>query len=88
MIITEHVVKRCRQRGIPEYFLDMIMDMGAKVKKKPGGVVLMSVEKKKLDMVIHECKAIIQGLERLKRQKVSIVVAEDNDTVITAYRQN
>lgn len=87
MTITAHAMKRCRQRGIPEYLLDIIMDMGAKM-KKPGGAALMSVKKKEVDMVIHEFKAIIQGLEKLKRQKVSIIVDENNETVITTYRQN
>lgn len=87
MIITAHAMKRCRQRGIPEYLLDIVMDMGAKM-KKPGGAALMSVRKTEIDMAIHECKAIIQGLERVKRQNIAIVVDENDETVITTYRQN
>lgn len=86
MIMTAHAMRRCMQRRIPEHLLDFVVDMGTKT-KKPGGAALMSIGKKDIDMAIHECKAVIQDLERLKRQKVSIVVAGDNETVITAYRQ-
>jgi hypothetical protein len=86
MKITAHAVKRCRQRGIPEYLLEIIQDYGSR-KQRPYGAKLVSIGKKDLDKIIHELKTIIQQVDKLKKKKVSIIMAEDKKTIITTYRQ-
>lgn len=85
MNITAYALERCRQRGIPEYVLGIIKDIGSK-EKRHGGVTLAILYKKDLDKTIHELKTIIQQVDKLKR--ASVVVAEDNETIITTYRKN
>ncbi len=87
MNLTAHAIKRCRQRRIPEYILELALEIGISG-KKPGGATAIPLRKKDIDLAIHEYKAMIQRLERLKRQNVSVILAEDNETVITAYRRN
>lgn len=83
MIMTNHAIERCRQRRIPEHLLELALEIGAG-KKKPGNATSISIGKKELDRLIHEYKTVIHGLERLKRQKLT-VITKDNETVITAY---
>lgn len=87
MYLTAHAIKRCRQRRIPEYLLELALEIGTS-EKKPGGATAVSIGKKDIDIAIHEFKGMIQCLERLKRQRVSIVMDEGSETVITAYRRN
>jgi len=87
MNLTAHAIKRCRQRRIPEYLVELALEIGTR-DRKPGGATAVSIDKKDIDIAIHEFKGIIQRLERLKRQRVSIVIDEGNGTVITAYRRN
>lgn len=84
MNITAHALERCRQRGIPEYVLGIIKDMGSK-EKRPYGATLSTIRKKDLDKMVHELKSIIQQVDKLK--KVSVITAEDNETIITTYRR-
>lgn len=84
MNITAHALERCRQRGIPEYVLGIIQDIGSK-EKRPYGAALSTIRKKDLDKMIHELKSMIQQVDKLK--KVSVIVAEDNETIITTYRK-
>lgn len=85
MNITAHAAKRCKQRGIPEYLMELIPGVGS-IASKPGKASLSIIGKKEVDMMIHELKALIQQLDRLKRTKVGAVVAEDNNTIITGYK--
>ena len=85
MNITAHALERCRQRGIPEYVLGIIKDMGSK-EKRPYGATLSTIRKKDLDKMVHELKSMIQQVDKLK--KVSVIVAEDDDeTILTTYRK-
>lgn len=84
MNITAHALERCKQRGIPEYVLGIIKDMGSK-EKRPYGATLLTIRKKDLDKMIHELKSIIQQVDKLK--KVSVIVSENNEAIITAYRR-
>ena len=84
MNITAHALERCRQRGIPEYVLGIIKDIGVK-EKRPYGATLSTIRKKDLDKMIHELKSLIQQVDKLK--KVSVIVAEDNETILTTYRK-
>lgn len=85
MNITAHAIRRCKQRGIPEYMLQLIMEMGSG-EIRPGNATLFTIGKKEADNIIHELKAMIQQLDRLKRTKIGAVVAEGNDTIITGYK--
>ena len=84
MNITAHALERCRQRGIPEYVLGIIKDIGVK-EKRPYGATLSTICKKDLDKMIHELKSLIQQVDKLK--KVSVIVEEDNETILTTYRK-
>ncbi|MDP2683225.1 MAG: hypothetical protein Q8P28_10600 [Deltaproteobacteria bacterium] len=84
MSITAHALERCRQRGIPEYVLGIIKDIGVK-EKRSYGATLSTICKKDLDKMIHELKSMVQQVDKLK--KVSVIVAEDNETIITTYRK-
>ncbi len=84
MSITAHALERCRQRGIPEYVLWIIKDIGSK-EKRPYGATLLTIHKKDLDKMVHELKSIIQQVDKLK--KVSVLTAEDKETIITTYRK-
>jgi len=88
MNITNHALARCRQRGIPEYLLALIRDLGTK-ERRPGGAIRRFIKKRECDRAIRELKRMIHGVERLKRQPISIITTEDEDTdtVITAYRK-
>lgn len=85
MKMTEHAAKRCKQRGIPEYLLDIILGMGSS-ESKPGNATFYKVGKKEVDRMIHELKAVIQQLDRLKRTKVGAIVADSNGSILTTYK--
>lgn len=85
MKITEHAAKRCKQRGIPEYLVDVILESGSS-ESKPGNATLFKVGKRELDLMIHELKAVIQQLDRLKRTKVGAIVADGDRAVLTTYK--
>jgi len=86
MDITKHALKRCRQRGIPEYILAVIGDFGTK-ERRPGGAIRRFIKKREYDRMIHELKRLIQRIEKLKKQGVCIITTKDAETVITAYRK-
>jgi len=86
MTITAHALQRCRQRGIPEYLLEIVRDLGAK-ERRPYGATRSTLRKRDCDTIIHELKQIIQQVEKLKRKGVSIVSSKKNDSIITAYRR-
>lgn len=86
MNLTTHAIKRCRQRKIPEYLLELALEIGISV-RKPGGATAVSIDKKGIDTAIHEFKGMIQRLEKLKKQRVSIIIDELSETIITAYRR-
>lgn len=76
---------RCRQRGIPEYLLEIIWSLGVK-EKRPLNATRSMLRKKDCDMMIHELKQLIQRVEKLKKNGVSVVASEEDDCVITTYR--
>ena len=84
MNITAHALERCRQRGIPEYVLGIIKDIGVK-EKRPYGATSSIICKRDLDKMVHELKSMIQQVDKLK--KVSVITTEDSETIITTYRK-
>lgn len=85
MNITAHAAKRCKQRGIPEYLLNVILESGT-AESKPGNATLLKIGKKEVDWMIHELKALIQHLDRLKRTKVGAIVADGDGGILTTYK--
>lgn len=85
MNIIAHAIRRCKQRGIPEYMLQLIMEMGSG-EIRPGNAALFTIGKKEADNIIHELKAMIQQFDKLKRTKVGAVVADDEGAIITTYK--
>ena len=86
MNVTAHVLDRCRQRGIPEHMLEVILTIGSE-ESRPQGATRYTLNKRDCDRVIHELKELIQHFDRLKKKGVSIVVSGDNTSIITAYRR-
>lgn len=84
MNVSAHAKERCRQRGIPEYLLGIIHDLGVK-ERRPGKAIRTTLRKKDCDKMVHELKRFIQQVEKLK--KVSVLTGEE-ETVITAYRKH
>ena len=84
MDISEHAIKRCRQRGIQEYLLEIIQDLGTK-EKRPYGAMRTVIGKREVDRLIHEMKIVIHHLEKLKRRKVAVVTSDGPETIITSY---
>lgn len=86
MDLTTHVMTRCRQRGIPEYLLDIIWYLGVK-ETRPYSAIRSTLRKKDCDRMIHELKQLMQTVEKLKRNGVSVVASEEGGCVITTYRR-
>ena len=84
MNITAHALQRCRQRGIPEYLLEMILDLGVR-QRRPHRTIRATLRKRDCDKMIHELKRLVQQVEKLKKG-VSVVVSEEG-SIITAYRK-
>mgnify|MGYP001562289161 FL=1 len=85
MNITAHAAKRCKQRGIPEYLLDALLESGT-TESKPGNATLLKIGKKEIDWIIHDLKAMIQQLDRLKRTKIGAVMADADRAILTTYK--
>lgn len=86
MNLTTHVMTRCRQRGIPEYLLEIIWYLGVR-ERRPYSAIRSTLRKKDCDRMIHELKQLIQRVEKLKRNGVSVVATEEDDCLITTYRR-
>ena len=74
--ITEHISKRCQQRGIKERDLTLVTQFGTET---PRGVILTG---KDIARVEREAKRLIDRLSRLR----NVFVATDEETMITVYR--
>ena len=82
---TTHSKKRCKQRGIKESDLQLIMELGAKV-KKPGGVKEYFIGKRNKERIIQTLKHFIQKMDKLEGK--AIIVDEDSCEIITAYHKD
>jgi hypothetical protein len=75
---------RCRQRGISEASLDLIMSLGTEI-RKPGRAYEYFISKKERQDVIQFLKRCIQQFEKLRGK--AIVVNGERDKIITAYHK-
>jgi len=80
---TKHSMIRCKQRGIKESSIALIMFFGTK-KRKPGGVYEYCIRKKDKQKVICSLKQYIQTIDKLEG---TVIIADNNETVITAYHK-
>lgn len=87
MNITSHAIVRCRQRGIPEDLIEIILNLGH-TKRLPHGAIGRSINKRDCDRMIHELKRLIHRIEKLKMSGVYIVTSDDTGTIITVCRKN
>jgi len=85
LTLTIHSLKRCRQRGIRESDLKLIMLYGSKI-RKPGGAWEYFVAKKDKGRIIGYLKSIIQRMDKLAGK--AVVVDGYGSTIITAYHRN
>jgi hypothetical protein len=88
---TVHSIKRCRQRGIKEADLILIMVWGSRI-RKPGRVYEYFISKKDRERIIQDLKYSgnpkyqIQKLDKLVGK--AIIVDEGHAVIITAYCKN
>lgn len=81
---TLHSIMRCRQRGISEASLDLIMSIGSKM-RKPGGAYEYFISKKDCQEVIQVLKRHIQYFDKLKGK--AIIVDDAGNKIITSYHK-
>jgi hypothetical protein len=81
---TLHSLVRCRQRGIAETNIDLILAIGTMV-RKPGDAFEYFVTKKDKQKAVDFLKQCIQNLDRLDGK--AIIVDKTGTTVITAYQK-
>ncbi len=81
---TLHSIIRCRQRGITETNVELILSFGTSV-RKPGGVSEYFVSNKDRQEATAFLKQCIQHLDKLVGK--AIIVDEASNTVITAYHK-
>jgi S-adenosylmethionine:tRNA-ribosyltransferase-isomerase (queuine synthetase) len=84
MNFTQHLLKRCRQRGINISTIELIRSLGTEV-RKPGGVHEYFVSQQTKQEIIKLLKKCIQEIDRLAGK--SIIVNEVSGDVITAYHK-
>lgn len=81
---TLHSIIRCRQRGISETNIDLILSLGTK-NRKPGGVSEYFITKKDRQMATEFLKRCIQDLDKLVGK--AIIIDEEQETIVTAYHK-
>ncbi len=81
---TIHSSRRCKQRGIKEAELELILLYGSKI-RKPGGVWEYFVAKKDKDRSIEYLKHLIQRMDKLAGK--AVIVDQYSSTIITAYHR-
>lgn len=80
MHISSHAGARSRQRGIPQKFIDTIMEAGTPI-KKPGGAVEYLLRKKDKIKLQEELKKLIQNLDKAEGDAVLTI----DDEIVTVY---
>ena len=84
MQITNHAEIRSKQRSIPLDVLHLVLKDGTG-EKVPGNATKYHLKKRDIEGRIHELKHQIQMIEKSKR--VRVIVANEDETIITAYRE-
>ena len=84
MKLTKHAQARQRQRGIPNFCLDIIQQHG-RCERAPGGATKVSFGKREYQRTIEQLKGLIQMLDKAKGG--TIIIADDGD-VLTVYKKS
>ena len=80
--MSDHAVKRIRQRGIKNSFVEFVLDE-ADALEYVGGAYRSFISKKKLKRLVSD-KALSPGeASRIK----NVVVVERDDTILTVYHK-
>ncbi len=82
MTLTAHARKRLQQRGIPEYFVDVLLDFGSTQKSHGGSeIVFLRQHDKKL------AKGTLSDVKIFQRLRNAYLILSSSGKVITAgYR--
>jgi hypothetical protein len=81
---TFHSIMRCRQRGIAETNIELILSIGT-ANRKPGGVIEYFISRKDKQRIAEVLKQCLQSLDKLVGK--AIIVDDEGSTVITAYHK-
>lgn len=84
MNLSKHCLTRCKQRGIKQSNIELIMSFGSKI-RKPGGVFEYFISKKDKQEAIQFLKQCIQSLDKLNGK--ALIVNEGSEQIITAYHK-
>ena len=84
MNLSNHCLTRCKQRGIKQSNIELILSFGSKI-RKPGGVFEYYISNKDRQEAIQFFKRCIQSLDKLNGK--AVIVNEDSEQIITAYHK-
>ena len=84
MNLSNHCLTRCKQRGIRQSNIELIMSFGSKI-RKPGGVFEYYISNKDKQEAIQFLKWCIQSIDKLDGK--AIIVNEGSEQIITAYHK-
>ena len=82
MELSNHAIKRMKQRGFLKDHIELILEHG-KAKRKPGDVLEIKLHKKDINQVIQCLKKTIQMLSKCKNK--AILIDGSSETIITTY---
>jgi hypothetical protein len=80
MEITTHGSKRQQQRGIPDYFVEMILEFGTEI-HKPGNALEYRLTQKDKFKAVRFLKSQIQALDKAIHKAVLV----NDGHIITVY---
>jgi hypothetical protein len=83
MNISVHAKGRCRQRGITEDQIELILKYGT-IQKKDGAYECF-IPRKQFDFIRSNIKHALQALDKISRANKAIIV--DEGTIIKAYNK-
>ena len=80
---SQHVIKRCQQRGVKEQTVDIIIEFADKRVPVKENCVSLTVSKKRLKSLVSEGRLDAQVAEKMT--DMAVVVAKEGDelTVVT-----
>jgi hypothetical protein len=79
--ITKHAKKRCRQRGLPEKDIKIILERGSYF-LAPGNALKVMITKGDKQKIIADAKRRIQMAEKLQGR---VVIQSLDGSIITTY---
>jgi len=82
MDISKHAKIRCQQRGIPNNYIDLIVQFGTPL-YKPGGVIEYSINKKDKNQIQNHLKNLINRLDKIGNKAVLVI----ENQIITVYHK-